>query len=96
MIGGRKNLSQTTVHASRVPILCKGFDCRNKFIAKRRNQVFCSPKCRLSYFATARKIGIILLEMMDYNPRLRVAIHKLLKVLRDLGELPINISQSDV
>jgi hypothetical protein len=91
-----KNPSEKTEHAPRGAKVCKGLGCRNKFFPKRRKQVFCSPKCRLSYFATAREIGIFLLEGMDCNPGLRVGLHKLLKFLKELGELPIDISKSDV
>jgi hypothetical protein len=90
-LAAENNPSQKPVHASREARVCKGFDCRNKFVPSRKNQVFCSSKCRLSYFGTARKIGTILLEGRKRNPRLRVITDKLLKVLNDLGEIPIGI-----
>ncbi len=73
-----KNQSQKTVHASRGPKICKGLDCKNEFVPRRRVQVFCSPNCRTAYFATARKIGLILLEMRKRDPRVIVFIKRLL------------------
>jgi hypothetical protein len=78
-IGGQETTSQTRVHASKGPVLCKCFDCKNEFVPKRGNQVFCSSKCRLNYFATARKIGIILLERINCNPTLRILVDKFLR-----------------
>jgi len=74
-----KNSSQKPVHPPREPKICKGLECMNEFIPKRRMQVFCSPKCRLNYFATARKIGIILLERINCNPTLRILVDKFLR-----------------
>jgi hypothetical protein len=87
-----KTPAQKTVHAPTGPKVCKGFDCRNEFTPNRKNQVFCSSKCRLSYFATAREIGIFFLERINCNPTLKVFIEKLLKT-KDIDEIPIEISK---
>jgi len=74
---------QTSVHAFREPISCRGIDCRVEFSPKRRKQVFCSRACRLKYFDTARAIGLILLERSKDDSRLKVIVDGLLDSLKN-------------
>jgi hypothetical protein len=78
-----KTPAQKTVRGPTGQKVCKDLYCKNEFIPKRRIQVFCSPKCRVKYFATAREIGIFLLERINRNPTLKVFIDKLLRGKKD-------------
>lgn len=74
----KKNPSHKPVHASRGQKVCKGFGCRNSFAPKRKNQLFCSSKCRLNYFGVARNLGVMFLENSEFGPGLTAAINNLI------------------
>lgn len=76
---------QTSVHAIREPILCRGLGCEVRFSPKRKDQVFCSPGCRSEYFKIARGIGSILLGRSKDDSRLKVVADDLLEFLRNPG-----------
>lgn len=82
----RKDPSQRSVHTFREPISCRGVDCGTQFYPKRKDQVFCSPACRLKYFNVARAIGLIFLEKCKADASLKVMVDGLLKILRNPDE----------
>jgi len=73
----QKRRPEKSVHASKRAVLCRGIGCKVKFIPVRRNQVFCSPACRIKYFATARTLGVMILEKSGHSPELKTIVDKL-------------------
>jgi len=82
----RKTPSQTSMHAFREPISCRGLGCEVEFLPKRKDQVFCSPGCRSEYFKIARGIGLILLEKSKHDSSLKVIVDCLLEILKTSGQ----------
>jgi hypothetical protein len=85
-ISSRKNPSQKKVHSSTEVRLCKGINCEATFSPKRKDQVFCSQECRLTYFSFARALGIRLLEKSRLSQSWRAIVDNLLKENRDETE----------
>ena|SRR3972149_7344709 len=77
---------QARVHAFRELILCRGLGCKVEFLAKRKDQVFCSLVCKSKYFKVARGIGVILLEKSRCDSSLKVIVDCLLEILKTSGQ----------
>lgn len=50
-------------------MICSNLVCQRSFQPKRRDQVFCAPKCRMRYFQLARRIGQAVLATLAYEIR---------------------------
>jgi len=74
------------MHALTGPFFCKSLACKAEFSPKRKNQVFCSRKCRLGYFSVARALGIKLLEKCKISQSLKTVADNLLKGTMDPTE----------
>ena len=85
-IKARETLSYTRMHTFRGAILCRGIHCEVEFLLRRKDQVFCSPACRLNYFTAARSIGLILLEKSKHDSSLKVIVDCLLEILKTSGQ----------
>lgn len=75
-----KKTSQKRMHAFKEHILCMGIGCKEEFLPERKDQVFCSPNCRLKFFTMARKLGVALLKESRIDPELKLVADRLLNL----------------
>jgi hypothetical protein len=67
-------------------IFCKSLGCKVEFSPERKNQVFCSRECRLTYFSVARSLGIKLLEKSRLSQSWKAVVDILLNENMDETE----------
>lgn len=72
---------QISVHAFRAPILCRGISCTTEFLPTRKDQVFCSVRCRQRYFSIARVLGLQLLDESKSDQEIQTFVRRYLMML---------------
>lgn len=77
-----RKASQTSVHTSTEPILCRGIDCNVEFHPKRKDQNFCSRLCREEYFTMARTLGEMLLRRSEGSKKYKAILDGFLFQIR--------------
>ena len=77
MVRGLKNPPQTCVHSFSPMIPCRGVDCQVEFLPTRKDQIFCSPGCRVNFFKVARSLGAILLIQSEKDMDLKSVVDRL-------------------